>query len=82
MSKHHSLVELLSSNNDNSRQDKFQMKTKICPHLPHLQTTKKNVQRSFPILWIVMQLHLVNEKITSMLDINVFKKYLRIFDNH
>ena len=42
MSKHHSLDELLSSNNDISRQDKFQMKTKICPHLPHLQTTKKN----------------------------------------
>ena len=39
MSKHHSLVELLSSNNDDSCQDELQMKTKICPPLPHLQTT-------------------------------------------
>lgn len=50
MSKHHSPVELLSSNNKNGHQDKFQMKTKIYPHLPHLQSTKTIMKYSIKFL--------------------------------
>ena len=40
MFKSHSLVELVSSNNKNTFKNEFQIRTKIYPDLPNLQSTK------------------------------------------
>ena len=74
MSNHHSLVELLSSNRDNKRKDEFQIKTKIYPHLRHLQKTNKIMQFSmkFPDTPGSFTTVFSYKKLPMMLDVNLF----------
>ena len=44
MSKNHSLLELVSSNNKNDRKYQFKMRTKIHPDFPTFQSTKRIIK--------------------------------------
>ena len=84
VSKHHSLVELLSSNNNNERKYDFQMKTKIYPNLSHhiFEAPKKwHIKWSFPILWMVIQPHLIFATYLTLIFYFTFVcfRLLRIF---
>ena len=51
MFKSHSLVKLVSSNNKNTFKNEFQIRTKIYPDLPNLQSTKIIIKYSINFLF-------------------------------